>query len=143
MADPFSTVAAVVSFADVMIRACNGISTLVIGLRDAPHAAMRLRQTTQNIQSVLENLRLYMSEYESSDLFIEERQILPDAVKNELLGIRAELDLLQKFLPPSGTQGKIGQKNKWVVNEKRVSKAVRSLGSRQIGLVTGLQTVAQ
>ena len=143
MADPLSTVAAVVSLADVMIRACDGISTLVIGLNDAPHAAMRLRQTTQNIQSVLENLRLYVSEYESSDLFIEERQILPDAGKNELLGIRAELDLLQKFLPQSGTRGKIGQRMKWVFNEKQVSKVVRSLESRQTALMTGLQTVAQ
>ena len=143
MADPFSTVAAVVSLADVMIRACDGISTLVIGLKDAPHAALHLRQTAQNIQSVLENLRLYVREYESSNLFIEERQILPDVVKNELLGIRADLGLLQKFLSPSSTQGKIGQRMNWVFNEKQVSKVVHRLESRQIALMTGLQTVAQ
>ena len=143
MADPFSTVAAVVSLADVIIRACDGISTLVTGLNDAPRAALHLRHTTQNVQSVLENLRLYVSEYESSNLFIEERQILPDVVKNELLGIRAELDFLLKFLQPSGTQGKIGQRIKWVFSEKQVSKAVRRLESRQAALLTGLQTVAQ
>lgn len=143
MADPFSTVAAVVSLADVMIRACDGISTLVIELNDAPQAALHLRHTTQSLQSVLENLRLYVSEYESSNLFIEERQMLPDVVKNELLGIRAELDLLQKYLPLPDTKGKIGQRMSWFFNEKQISKAVRRLESRQTALMTGLQTVAQ
>ena len=143
MADPFSTVAAVVSLADVLIRACDGIFTLVNGLNDAPQAALNLRDTTQNVQSVLQNLRVYVSEYESSNLFLEERQMLPDVVKKELLGICAEIDLLQKFLPPLGTQGKIGQRMNWVFNEKQISKAVRRLESRQAALMTGLQTVAQ
>ena len=143
MADPFSTAAAVVSVADVMIRTCNGISNLVIGLKDAPHAALHLRQTVQNVQSVLENLRLYVSEYELSNLFVEERQILPDVVKNELSGIGAELDLLQKLLPPLGTRGKISQRAKWLFHEKQVSNGVRRLESRQKALMTGLQTVAQ
>ena len=143
MADLFSTVAAVVSVADVMIRTCDGISTLVLGLKDAPHAALHLRQTVQNVQSVLENLRLYVSEYESSNLFIEGRQMLPDIVKTELLEIRAEMDFLKKFLPPLGTQGKIRQRTKWVFNEKQVSKGVRRLESRQIALMTELQIIAQ
>lgn len=52
MADLFSTVAAVVSVADVMIRTCDGISTLVLGLKDAPQAAQHLQQTVQNVRSV-------------------------------------------------------------------------------------------
>lgn len=81
MADPFSTVAAVVSLADVMIRACGGISNLVVDLRDGPNAVQHLRQTLQNVHSVLGNLRLYVIEYESSKLFIEQHQLLPEIVK--------------------------------------------------------------
>ena len=143
MADPFATVAGVVSLADVMIRACDGISTLVLGLKDAPHAVQHLRHTTQNVQSVLENLRLYVSEYESSNIFIKENQILPDVIKEQFQGISVELDLLQKFLPPSGTQRKIGQRVSWMFQEKQISQAIRRLESRQIALVAGLQTVTQ
>ena len=143
MADPFSTVAAVVSLADVMIRACEGISNLIVGLKDASDAAQHLRQTVQNVKSLLGNLQLYVNEYESSNLSLGQHQLLPETVKKELLEIRTELDLLQQFLPLSGTQEKIGQRVKLVFNEKKISKVVRRLESRQIALGTGLQIVAQ
>lgn len=143
MADPFSTVAAVVSLADVMIRACEGISDLVVGLKDAPDAAQHLRQIVENVKSLLVNLQLYVSEFESSNLYIGHNQLLPETVKKELLEIRTELDLLQQFLPPSGTQGKLGQRVKRVLEEKRISRVVRRLENRQIALGTGLQVVAQ
>ena len=143
MADPFSTVAAVVSLADVMIRACEGISNLVVGLKDAPNAAQHLRQTVHNVLSVLESLQLYVSEYESSALFIEQHQLLPEIVKKELQEIRTELDVLQQLLPSSGTAGKIGHRVKWVFDEKKISRVVHRLDNRQKALMTGLQIVAQ
>ena len=143
MADPFSTVAAVVSLADVMIRACEGISNLVVGLKDAPHAVQHLRQTVHNVLSVLGSLQLYVSEYESSALFIEQHQLLPENLKRELLEIHKELDVLQQLLPSSGTQGKIGRRVKWVFDEKKISRVIHRLGNRQIVLMTGLQLVAQ
>ena len=143
MADPLSTVAAVVSLVDVTIRACEGISSLIVGLKDAPNAAQHLRQTMQNAKSVLGSLKLYVSEYESSSLFTQQHQLLPEIVEKELLGIRADLSLLQKFLPSSGNQGKIGQRVKWVLDEKKVVRVVRRLESRQTALMTGLQIVAQ
>ncbi|KAF6227714.1 hypothetical protein HO173_012044 [Letharia columbiana] len=118
MADPFSTVAAVVSLADVMIRACGGISNFVVDLRDAPNAVQHSRQILQNVHSVLENLRLYVIEYGSSKLFIEQHQLLAEIVKKELLDIHTELDLLHQFLSSSGTQGKISQRLKWVLDDK-------------------------
>ena len=143
MADPLSTVAAVVSLIDVTIRACEGISSLVVGLKDAPNAAQHLRQTVQNVKSVLEHIKLYVSEYESSKLFTEQHQLLPEVVKKELLGIRVDLDLLQKFLPSSGNQRKIGRRVKWVLDEKKLARVIRRLESRQRALMTGLQIVAQ
>lgn len=143
MADAFSTVAAVVSLADVMIRACEGISNLVVSLKDAPDAAQHLRQTVQNVKSLLVNLQLYLSEYESSNLSIGQHQFLPETMKKELSEIRKELDCLQQFLPPFGTQEKLGQRLKRVFDEKRIPRVVRRLESRQIALGTGLQIVAQ
>ena len=143
MADPFSTVAAVVSLADVMIRACEGISNLVIDWKDASDAVQHLRQTVQNVKSLLVNLQRYVSEYESSNLSIGHNQLLPETVKKELLEIRTELGHLQQLLPPSGTQEKLGQRVKRVFDEKRIPRVVRRLESRQIALGTGLQIVAQ
>ncbi len=143
MADPLTTVAAVVSLVDVTIRACEGISSLIVGLKDAPNAAQDLRHTVHNAKSVLGALKLYVSEYESSNLFTEQHQLLPEVVKKELLGIRANLDLLQKFLPSWGNQWKIGQMVKWVLDEKKLARMIRRLESRQIALMTELQIVAQ
>ncbi len=143
MADPLTTVAAVVSLVDVTIRACEGISSLVVGLKDAPNAAQHLRETVQNAKSALGTLKLYVSEYESSNLFTEHHQLLPEVVKKELLGIRADLDDLQEFLPSWGNQWKIGQRVKWVLDEKKVVGVVLRLERRQTALMTGLQIVAQ
>lgn len=143
MVDPFSTVAAVVSLADVMIRACEGISNLVVDSKDASDAAQHLRQTVQNVRSLLVNLQLYISEYESSNLSIGHNQLLSETVKKELLEIRTELDHLQQLLPPSSTQEQLGQRVKRVFDKKRISRVIRRLESRQIALGTGLQIVAQ
>ncbi|KAG6989773.1 amidase [Physcia stellaris] len=80
MADPFSTVAAVVSFVDVTVRACKGIYTLVDEWKDAPNAINRARQSAQNLESTLGSLRRYVNEYESSKLFLEQQQLLPDVL---------------------------------------------------------------
>ena len=71
--------AAVVSLANVIIRGCQGISDIVVVLKDAPNAAQHLRQTVQNVQSVIGTLRVY--EYEPSNLFIEQQQLLPELVQ--------------------------------------------------------------
>ena len=143
MADPFSTAAAVVSSADVMIRVCNAISTVITDWREAPAAVQRLQQTIQNVQAVLGNLRLYVVEYEESRLFTEQQQPLPELVKQQLRDIHTDLSMLQQIMPPSGTQGKATNRITWVTNKKRILAAVQRLDSRQINLMTGLQIVAQ
>ncbi|KAL8654969.1 MAG: hypothetical protein Q9210_001176 [Variospora velana] len=142
MAEPLSTAAAVVSFVDVTIRACKGIRAVVDAWREAPNAIHRLRQIVQNQQSMLECLRLYAVEYESSKLFVEQHQLLPLVVKNELRGISSDLDLLQQLLPPAGGQRKIHRQPQWIFDEKKIFAVNSRLDSRQAAVMTGLQVMA-
>lgn len=143
MADPFSTVAAVVSFVDVAVRACKGIYRIVDEWKDAPNAINRARQSAQNLESMLGSLRLYVNEYESSKLFLEQQQLLPDVVRNQLRDIDSDLKVLSKCLSPPSTGGKRVQRMKWVLDEKKVSEIVRRLDSRQMSVSTVLQILGQ
>ena len=86
------------SFADAMIRACNGISSIVASLNEASSSIRRSRDTIRNVQSALESLRLFVTEYKSSKVFVEHHQLLPDIVKKELLAIHSELVLLEQMI---------------------------------------------
>lgn len=142
MPDPISTVAAIVSFADVAVRTCKGIRAMLDSWKDFPNAIQRVRQTVQNLESVLGSLRQYVVEYQSSKLCREQHQLLPDVVKTELRDIDLDLRLLQQYLPP-GAQGKARQKIKWVFDEKKILAVISRLDSRQIAVITGLQVHAQ
>ena len=143
MADPFSTVAAVVSFADVTIRACKVIHEVVGSWKDAPNAIQRLRQTVQNLESMLGGLRLYAVEYEASKLFLEQHQLLPEVVKNELPEIELEIELLKGFLPPAGIQINKRERIRRIFDEKKILAVVSRLNSRQANITTELQNLAQ
>ena len=143
MADPFSTVAAVVSFADVTIRACKVIYQIAGSWKDAPNAIQRLRQTVQNIESMLESLRLYVVEYESSKLCLEQHQLLPEVVKNALPEIDMEIKVLKGCLSPAGTQGNIRQRIRRMIDEKKILAVVSRLNSRQAIITSTLQILAQ
>lgn len=143
MADPFSTVVAAVSFVDVTIRTCSGISRLISNWNDASNVIQLLQQTVQNVQCTLECLRLYVVEYESSTLFTDQNQLLPETVKSEIRDISTDLSSLQHRLPPANTRFTRTQKLKWVIDEKKVLDVVRRLDSRQIALMAALQSLAQ
>ena len=143
MTDPFSTVAAVVSFADVTIRACKVIHEVVGSWKDAPNAIQRLRQTVQNLESMLGSLRLYVVEYESSKLFLEQHQLLPEVVKNELAEIDLEIKVLKGCLSPAGNQRNIKQRIRRMIDEKKILAFVSSLNSRRAIITTTLQILAQ
>ena len=143
MVDPFSTVVAAVSFVDVTIRACRGIHVVIGNWNDAPNATQRLRQTVQNVQCTLESLRTYVVEYESSELFIDHHQLLPEVVKSELRDISLDLNSLQQLLPPVDTHLRRTRRLKWIFDEKKVLTVVRRLDSRQIAVMTVLQSLAQ
>ena len=143
MADPFSTAAAIVSFADVTIRACKGIYDIVGTWKDAPSAIQRLRETIQSLELMSESLRLYIVEYESSKLYHEQYQLLPEVVKNELQLIDKEVKFLQGCLPPAGTQGKINQRLKMMFDEEKILAVVSRLDRRQLTVMTALQILAQ
>lgn len=143
MADPISTAAAVFSFADVTIRACKGIYEVVGAWKDAPNAIQRLRQTVQSVESMSLNLRLYVAEYESSKLSLEQHQLLPEVVKNELPEIESEIKYLRGCLPPAGTQGSKRQRFRRMIDGKKISAVVNRLSSRQVAVATALQILAQ
>ncbi|KAL9059796.1 MAG: hypothetical protein Q9206_001332 [Seirophora lacunosa] len=143
MAEALSTVAAVVSFVDVTIRACKGVRAVVDTWKEASNTIQRIRQTVQNQQSMLECLRLYVVEYESSKLFVEQHQLLPLVVKNELRDTSSDLDLLLQLLPAAGGQRKMRHQLQWVFDEKKVLAVVSRLDSRQVAVMTGLHITAQ
>ena len=143
MADAFSTVAAVVSFADVTIRACKVIYEVVGSWKDAPNAIQRLRQTVQNLEFMLGSLRLYVVEYESSKLCLEQHQLLPEVVKNELLEIDLEIKFLKGCLSPAGIQRNIKQRIRRMIDEKKILAVVSRLNSRQAIITTALQILGQ
>ncbi|KAL8721444.1 MAG: hypothetical protein Q9225_001889 [Loekoesia sp. 1 TL-2023] len=143
MAEPFSTVAAVVSFADVTIRACKGIYEIVGTWKDTPNAIQRLQQTVQSLESMSGSLRLSVLEYESSKLFLEQHQLLPDVVMNELPNINVEIKFLQGCLPPAGTQGNFRQRIRTMIDEKKIFAVVTNLDRRQVAVMTALQIFAQ
>lgn len=143
MADPFTTVAAVVSFVDVAIRACKGIYAVIDTWKDAPKAIQRLGQTVQNQESLLRTLRLYVLEHESSNLCIEQHQILPTAVGNELRDISSDLGLLEKSLPSAGSERKLDRRFKWVFDKKKTREISDRLDRRQMTVMACLQVTAQ
>ena len=143
MSDPFSTVAAAVSFADVTIRACGGLHALIARWNDAPNTIQRTRQTLKNLQATLGSLRLYVVRYESSKFCLEQQLLLPDVVKNGLRDISLDLGLLQQLLPPSGSEGKLSKRFRSVLDMKKTHAIVDRLDKGQIAVTTGLQILGQ
>ena len=131
------------SFADVTIRACKGIYEVVGSWKDAPNAIQRLRQTVQNLELMSGSLRLYVIEYESSKLFLEQHQLLPEVVKNELPEIDLEIKFLKGCLSPAGNQRNIRQRLRRMIDEKKILAVVSRLNSRQAIITTTLQILAQ
>ncbi|KAL8836176.1 MAG: hypothetical protein Q9170_003029 [Blastenia crenularia] len=143
MADPLSTVAAVLSFADITFRACQGVHGTISSWREAPDTIRRLRQTIQSIESMSANLRLYVVEYESSKLRIEQHQLLPENVKDELANIELDIILLQGHLPQVGTEKTMKQRFRRIIDEKKISRIASRLDRRQATVTTALHILAQ
>lgn len=66
MSDPFSTFAEALSTLDVLLRACKGLYDVSLACKDAPQQFEQLRHTIKNVESVLRNLKLVITEYNSS-----------------------------------------------------------------------------
>lgn len=143
MADPFSTLAGVVSVIDVAIRGCRGLYDFSRNLEDVPRSAQQLRSTIGNVESCLRNLRLFAIEYQSSAPLTGHHQILPEALKLGLLGVKTELNVLNRFLPNSESSWKVSERVTWVIDKNKLIKTLQRLDSQQITLLVGLQSVSQ
>ncbi len=138
-----STVASIVSLADVTIRACEGIYGLVASWRNAPRAVQNVRQTVNGVESILRNLKTFVEEYKVSVAFQQHHQSLPDSINADITSIRENLGLLVEFLRSAGQVNKSRQRAKWTIQEKNIAEIIQRLEKQQVGLILSLQTVAQ
>lgn len=107
MADPLSALAGVLSVADIAIRSCQRLRDLTSDLQDAPQSMQRFRQTIQNVESVLRNLRLFVVEFNSSALATEQHEVLPEVVVHSLVEIQDNLKRLENILAPDESNSNI------------------------------------
>ena len=143
MADPFSALAGVISLVDVALRACNVLYDSITYLKDAPELSQRLQRTVQSVESVLRSLDISVAQYRQSKISFGQSDLAPDAVKQELKSIRAELDELFLLLPTSGSGNELRRRLRWVLDRKRVGEVIQRLEGHQVTLLLALQSFAQ
>ena len=141
--DPLSGIASVLSVADVAVRSCERLLNLVSDLRDAPQSVQRLRRTIQNTESVLRNVWLFVSEFNSSALATEYHEVLPETVERCLEEIRADLNLLEKRLAPGELGRDFGARIRHVWRKTAAEEIVQRLDSQQSRLSLALQSAAE
>ena len=141
--DPISGIASVLSVADIAIRSCEGLRDLISDLRDAPQSVQRLRRTIQNTESVLRNIWLFVSEFNSSTLATEYHEVLPEAVERCVEEIRGDLNLLGNRLAPGDLGRDIGARIRHVRRKKAIEEISRRLDSRQNTLSLALLSAAE
>ena len=143
MADPFSSAAAVLSTLDVCLKACRGLYDISHGYKEAPLELEQLRCTIRDVESVLRNLSLLTTEYQSSRAAVHYHEALPEAVKNCVLGISRTLKELADLLPPPDDSLQTKQRLRWVSHKKKLIELQQRLGLHQNTLCLCLQTIAQ
>lgn len=143
MADPFSTFAGAVSVFDVAIRSCKGLHNACHAYKDAPQEIEQLRDTIRNLESVLRNLRLWVTEYQSSRLATQYHEILPSAVNNCIHEINTCREELDNFLPNPDESRQTKERSKWVLRKRNIVKLQQRLEGQQKTLDLCLQTVTQ
>ena len=141
--DPLSGIASVLSVADVAVRSCERLRDLISDLRDAPQSVQRLRRTIQNTESVVRNVWLFVSEFNSSALATVYHEILPEAVERCLEQIRDDLNLLENILAPDDSSGNIWKRMGHVWRKKAAEEIARRLDSQQSTLSLALQSAAE
>ena len=141
--DPLSGIASVLSVADIAVRSCERLRDLISDLRDAPQSVQRLRRTIQNTESVLRNVWLFVSEFNSSTLATVYHDVLPEAVERSLEGIRDDLKLLQNTLVPDDSRGDTWKRIGHVRRKKAAEEIARRLDSQQSTLSLALQSAAE
>lgn len=143
MAEVFATVGGVASLIDVALRACSKLYDSSRYLKEAPQLSQRLRRTIQSVESVLKNLDDFITLHRQQQTSSGEPDLLPSAVENEVISIKAELDALSALLPASSSTGHIRAKFKWVLDRKKVTEVIQSLDRHQNTLTLALQSFAQ
>ena len=143
MAEVFATVGGVASLIDIALRACCKLYDSSRYLKEAPQLSQRLRRTIQSVESVLTNLDEFITLHRQQQTSSGEPDLLPSAVENEVISIKAELDALSALLPASSSTGLIFAKFKCVLDRKKVTEVIQSLDSHQITLTFALQSFAQ
>ncbi|KAL8895223.1 MAG: hypothetical protein Q9192_003770 [Flavoplaca navasiana] len=143
MAEVFATFGGVASLIDVALRACSKLYDSSRYLKEAPQLSQRLRRTIQSVESVLKSLDDFITLHRQQQTLTGEPDLLPSAVENEVISIKAELDALSALLPASSSTGYIRAKVKWVLDRKKVTEVIQSLDRRQITLTFALQSFTQ
>ena len=143
MADPLSTLAGLVSLADVTIRACRRVHQFVLSWKDAPQAVKTLQQTIESIRSTLGNLKLFVEEYNSSTPRLRHGQTLPDSMIAEMRSIKDNVDALNDLLLAMLKRKNFTRKAVWALQEQKLTALAQRLENQQITLTLGLQAIAQ
>ena len=143
MADPFSILASVLSTLDVSLRACKGLNDTIHAYKEAPLEREQLQRTIKNVDSVLRNLRLFITEYPSSRAAVHYHEALPEAVRDCVSVISRALEELENLLSHSNDVLQAKQRLRWVLRKKRFLELLKLLDSSQITLNLSLQAVTQ
>ncbi|KAL8757874.1 MAG: hypothetical protein Q9199_001902 [Rusavskia elegans] len=143
MAEVFSAFAGVASLIDVALRACSVLYDSSRYLKDAPQLSQRLRRTIQSVKSVLQNLKEFVALYRQQQASAGLQDFLPDAVNEEVISIKAELDTLSTLLPASGSSDQLRTKLKWILDRKKVTEIIKALDSHKTTLILALSTFEQ
>ncbi|KAL8779626.1 MAG: hypothetical protein Q9213_006855 [Squamulea squamosa] len=140
MPELFSKIAGVASLIDVALRACNVLYDSSCYLKDAPQLSQRLQRTIESVKSVLQSLNDLLALHRQQQATSGVPDILPGAVENEIISIKAVLDTLSTLLPTSSANSQVRTQVKWILDRKKVTEVVKELDSHQITLALALQT---
>ena len=143
MAEPLSTIAGIISLADVTVRACSGINSFTRSWKDAPRSVKSLHGVVAHVDSTIASLKSLIQEYSTSLMIPQHGRVGPESIAAGLDAIKEDLILLNGMLPSVEALKDFHQKASWGFKEERVMEIVHRLGNHQASLNLGLQIIAQ
>ncbi|KAI9755365.1 MAG: hypothetical protein M1815_005081 [Lichina confinis] len=131
-----ATAASALQLADVGLRWGKEIYNLLSDIKHAPQEVHNLRNTVDDVNSVIRNLSRYIAEFNQSASTRAEHNVLPEAVTRAVQGFHEQLATLKGLLPTESVQQKI----RWGLDKKRkVKEVTENLGRRKTTVLLALE----
>jgi len=147
MADPFSTAAAVLGAADIVVRATNTLFKLISALRHASAEIRHLRLQLSALEQVVMRVKEIRSTYLASNMFKTNQDVFQN-IDLELDLCTADLDELEHLLvqpreKPDSSFNRFGKVIKTVFAERQIEKIAQRVEKRKSSVSVLLQVLGR